>query len=166
MENITSIIIEDDLRRYNNAFVTNIKSAATGITKRGIFIPFEDNFVQEEAYVDRNGREIRTAKVRRRMWPVSEQDKADHLAKYGKEKKQDWNIRQELSKAAREALEQRDPALAARINYRSDGFDSELAKQMLPYTGVAYNATPQALPPEQVETTTAMPSEGDDDLPF
>ena len=166
MENITSIIIEDDLRRYNNAFIHSIKSGTTGITKRCICIPIDDNFIQEEAYVSNNGREIRTAKVRRRMWPVTEKDKADHLAKYSKEKKQDWNIRQELSKAAREALEQRDPALAARLNYRSDGFDSELARQMLPYTGVAYNATPQAIPPEQVETTTAMPNEGDDDLPF
>ena len=165
MENITSIIIEDDLRRYCNAFIHTIRSGSTGVEKRCVCIPIDDNFIQEEAYTS-NGREIRTAKVRRRMWPVSEQDKADYQAKYGKEKKQDWNIRQELSKAAREALEQRDPALAARLNYRSDGFDSELARQMLPYTGVAYNSYPQQLPPEQVETTTAMPSEGDDDLPF
>ena len=165
MENITSIIIEDDLRRYNNAFIHIIRSGSTGVEKRCVCIPIDDNFIQEEAYTS-NGREIRTAKVRRRMWPVSEQDKADYQAKYGKEKKQDWNIRQELSKAAREALEQRDPALAARLNYRSDGFDSELARQMLPYTGVAYNSYPQQLPPEQVETTTAMPGEGDDDLPF
>ena len=165
MENITSIIIEDDLRRYNNAFIHTIRSGSTGVEKRCVCIPIDDNFIQEEAYTS-NGREIRTAKVRRRMWPVTEQDKADYQAKYGKEKKQDWNIRQELSKAAREALEQRDAALAARFNYRSDGFDSELARQMLPYTGVAYNSYPQQLPPEQVETTTAMPSEGDDDLPF
>ena len=165
MENTTSIIIEDDLRRYNNAFIHTIRSGSTGVEKRCVCIPIDDNFIQEEAYTS-NGREIRTAKVRRRMWPVSEQDKADYQAKYGKEKKQDWNIRQELSKAAREALEQRDPALAARLNYRSDGFDSELARQMLPYTGVAYNSYPQQLPPEQVETTTAMPGEGDDDLPF
>ena len=165
MENITSIIIEDDLRRYCNAFIHTIRSGSTGVEKRCVCIPIDDNFIQEEAYTS-NGREIRTAKVRRRMWPVSEQDKADYQAKYGKEKKQDWNIRQELSKAAREALEQRDAALAARLNYRSDGFDSELARQMLPYTGVAYNSYPQQLPPEQVETTTAMPNEGDDDLPF
>ena len=165
MENITSIIIEDDLRRYYNAFIHTIRSGSTGVEKRCVCIPIDDNFIQEEAYTS-NGREIRTAKVRRRMWPVSEQDKANYQAKYGKEKKQDWNIRQELSKAAREALEQRDPALAARLNYRSDGFDSELARQMLPYTGVAYNSYPQQLPPEQVETTTAMPNEGDDDLPF
>ena len=165
MENITSIIIEDDLRRYNNAFIHTIRSGSTGVEKRCVCIPIDDNFIQEEAYTS-NGREIRTAKVRRRMWPVSEQDKADYQAKYGKEKKQDWNIRQELSKAAREALERRDAALAARLNYRSDGFDSELARQMLPYTGVAYNSYPQQLPPEQVETTTAMPGEGDDDLPF
>ena len=165
MENITSIIIEDDLRRYCNAFIHTIRSGSTGVEKRCVCIPIDDNFIQEEAYTS-NGREIRTAKVRRRMWPVTEQDKADYQAKYGKEKKQDWNIRQELSKAAREALEQRDAALAARLNYRSDGFDSELARQMLPYTGVAYNSYPQQLPPEQVETTTAMPNEGDDDLPF
>ena len=165
MENITSIIIEDDLRRYCNAFIHTIRSGSTGVEKRCVCIPIDDNFIKEEAYTS-NGREIRTAKVRRRMWPVSEQDKADYQAKYGKEKKQDWNIRQELSKAAREALEQRDAALAARLNYRSDGFDSELARQMLPYTGVAYNSYPQQLPPEQVETTTAMPNEGDDDLPF
>lgn len=165
MENITSIIIEDDLRRYNNAFIHSIKSGSTGITKRCICIPIEDNFIKEESYVSNNGREIRTAKVRRRMWSVSAEDKAAYLAKYGKEKKQDWNIRQELSKAAREDLEQRDPALAARLNYRSDGFDSELARQMLPYTGVAYNAVPQQLPSEQVETTTAMPGE-EEDLPF
>ena len=165
MENITSIIIEDDLRRYNNAFIHTIRSGSTGVEKRCVCIPIDDNFIQEEAYTS-NGREIRTAKVRRRMWPVTEQDKADYQSKYGKEKKQDWNIRQELSKAAREALEQRDPALAARLNHRSDGFDSELARQMLPYTGVAYNSYPQQLPPEQVETTTAMPGEGDDDLPF
>ena len=165
MENITSIIIEDDLRRYNNAFIHTIRSGSTGVEKRCVCIPIDDNFIQEEAYTS-NGREIRTAKVRRRMWPVSEQDKADYQAKYGKEKKQDWNIRQELSKAAREALEQRDPALAARLNYRSDGFDSELARQMLPYTGVAYNSYPQQLPPEQVETTPALPGDGDDDLPF
>ena len=91
-----------------------IRSGSTGVEKRCVCIPIDDNFIQEEAYTS-NGREIRTAKVRRRMWPVSEQDKADYQAKYGKEKKQDWNIRQELSKAAREALEQRDPALAARL---------------------------------------------------
>ena len=119
--------------------------------------------VTDEAYERSTLKKV--VRCHRRM-NESEQDKADYQAKYGKEKKQDWNIRQELSKAAREALEQRDAALAARLNYRSDGFDSELARQMLPYTGVAYNSYPQQLPPEQVETTTAMPGEGDDDLPF
>ena len=166
MENITSIIIEDDLRRYNNAFIHSIKSGTTGITKRCICIPIDDNFIQEEAYVSNNGREIRTAKVRRRMWPVTEQDKADHLAKYGKEKKQDWNIRQELSKAAREALEQRDPALAARLNYRSDGFDKEVAKQLLPYVGSAYEMRHRELPPEQVPTEEVQMQDGDEELPY
>ena len=159
MENITSIIIEDDLRRYNNAFIHTIRSGSTGVEKRCVCIPIDDNFIQEEAYTS-NGREIRTAKVRRRMWPVSEESKQQY------DKKQDYDLRLDISKNVREALEQRDPALAARLNYRSDGFDSELARQMLPYTGVAYNSYPQQLPPEQVETTTAMPNEGDDDLPF
>ena len=165
MENITSIIIEDDLRRYNNAFIHTIRSGSTGVEKRCVCIPIDDNFIQEEAYTS-NGREIRTAKVRRRMWPVTEQDKADYQAKYGKEKKQDWNIRQELSKAAREALEQRDPALAARLNFRIEGYDRELAKAHLPYIGTAYDLRHRELPPEQVHTQEISMQDDKEDLPF
>ena len=158
MENAKNIII--DLRRCNNAFVTNIQSKATGVTKRVICIPVEDNFIDEAGYVDRNGNQIRTAKMQLKMWPVSEESKQQY------DKKQDYDLRLDISKNSREALEQRDPQLAARLRYNDSAYDRELAKQVLPYIGVAYEIHPQNLPTEQVGTTAALPSEGDDDLPF
>ena len=149
-----------DLRRCNNAFVTNIQSKATGVTKRVICIPVEDNFIDEAGYVDRNGNQIRTAKMQLKMWPVSEESKQQY------DKKQDYDLRLDISKNAREALEQRDPQLAARLRYNDSAYDRELSKQLLPYVGQAYDMQSTQLPPEQVDTTTAMPNNGDDDLPY
>jgi hypothetical protein len=149
-----------DLRRCNNAFVTNIQSKATGVTKRVICIPVEDNFIEEAGYVDRNGNQIRTAKMQVKMWPVSEESKQQY------DKKQDYDLRLDISKNAREALEQRDPQLAARLRYNDSAYDRELSKQLLPYIGQAYDMQATQLPPEQTATVSMEPAEGDDDLPF
>ena len=149
-----------DLRRCNNAFVTNIQSKATGVTKRVICIPVEDNFIDEAGYVDRNGNQIRTAKMQLKMWPVSEESKQQY------DKKQDYDLRLDISKNAREALEQRDPQLAARLRYNDSAYDRELSKQLLPYVGQAYDMQATQLPPEQTATVSMEQSEGDDDLPF
>ena len=158
MENAKNIII--DLRRCNNAFVTNIQSKATGVTKRVICIPVEDNFIDEAGYVDRNGNQIRTAKMQVKMWPVSEESKLQY------DKKQDYDLRLDISKNAREALEQRDPQLAARLRYNDSAYDRELSKQLLPYIGQAYDMQSTQLPPEQTATVSMEPAEGDDDLPY
>ncbi len=158
MENAKNIII--DLRRCNNAFVTNIQSKATGVTKRVICIPVEDNFIDEAGYVDRNGNQIRTAKMQLKMWPVSEESKQQY------DKKQDYDLRLDISKNAREALDQRDPQLAARLRYNDSAYDRELSKQLLPYIGQAFEMQPTQLPPEQTATVSMEQAEGDDDLPF
>lgn len=158
MENAKNIII--DLRRCNNAFVTNIQSKATGVTKRVICIPVEDNFIDEAGYVDRNGNQIRTAKMQLKMWPVSEESKQQY------DKKQDYDLRLDISKNAREALEQRDPQLAARLRYNDSAYDRELSKQLLPYIGQAFEMQTTQLPPEQTATVSMEQAEGDDDLPF
>ena len=158
MENAKNIII--DLRRCNNAFVTNIQSKATGVTKRVICIPVEDNFIDEAGYVDRNGNQIRTAKMQLKMWPVSEESKQQY------DKKQDYDLRLDISKNAREALEQRDPQLAARLRYNDSAYDRELSKQLLPYIGQAFEMQSTQLPPEQTATVSMQQAEGDDDLPF
>ena len=158
MENAKNIII--DLRRCNNAFVTNIQSKATGVTKRVICIPVEDNFIDEAGYVDRNGNQIRTAKMQLKMWPVSEESKQQY------DKKQDYDLRLDISKNAREALEQRDPQLAARLRYNDSAYDRELSKKLLPYIGQAFEMQPTQLPPEQTATVSIQQAEGDDDLPF
>jgi hypothetical protein len=157
-QNAKNIII--DLRRCNNAFVTNIQSKATGVTKRVICIPVEDNFIDEAGYVDRNGNQIRTAKMQVKMWPVSEESKQQY------DKKQDYDLRLDISKNAREALEQRDPQLAARLRYNDSAYDRELSKQLLPYIGQAFEMQTTQLPPEQTATVSMEQSEGDDDLPF
>jgi len=149
-----------DLRRCNNAFVTNIQSKATGVTKRVICIPVEDNFIDEAGYVDRNGNQIRTAKMQVKMWPVSEESKQQY------DKKQDYDLRLDISKNAREALEQRDPQLAARLRYNDSAYDRELSKQLLPYIGQAFEMQSTQLPPEQAATVSMEPAEGDDDLQF
>lgn len=158
MENAKNIII--DLRRCNNAFVTNIQSKATGVTKRVICIPVEDNFIDEAGYVDRNGNQIRTAKMQLKMWPVSEESKQQY------DKKQDYDLRLDISKNAREALDQRDPQLAARLRYNDSAYDRELSKQLLPYIGQAFEMQTTQLPPEQTATVSMQQAEGDDDLPF
>ncbi len=158
MENAKNIII--DLRRCNNAFVTNIQSKATGVTKRVICIPVEDNFIDEAGYVDRNGNQIRTAKMQLKMWPVSEESKQQY------DKKQDYDLRLDISKNAREALEQRDPQLAARLRYNDSAYDRELSKQRRPYIGQAFEMQSTQLPPEQTATVSMEQAEGDDDLPF
>ena len=158
MENAKNIII--DLRRCNNAFVTNIQSKATGVTKRVICIPVEDNFIDEAGYVDRNGNQIRTAKMQLKMWPVSEESKQQY------DKKQDYDLRLDISKNAREALEQRDPQLAARLRYNDSAYDRELSKQLLPYIGQAFEMQTTQLPPEQTATVSMEQAEGDDDLSF
>ena len=158
MENAKNIII--DLRRCNNAFVTNIQSKATGVTKRVICIPVEDNFIDEAGYVDRNGNQIRTAKMQLKMWPVSEESKQQY------DKKQDYDLRLDISKNAREALDQRDPQLAARLRYNDSAYDRELSKQLLPYIGQAFEMQATQLPPEQTATVSMEQAEGDNDLPF
>ena len=154
-----------DYRALNNAFIHNITSASTKITKRCICIPVEDNFIHEDSYVNRNGREIRTAIGAVRLWPVSDDDRAA-AAEKGIKNPKDYSLKLDISDKAMRDLEQRDPALAARLNFRNDGFDKEVAKQLLPYVGAAYEMRHRELPPEQVPTEEIQMQDGDDDLPF
>lgn len=147
-----------NLHALNGAFVTKIQGRTC--VKRGIFIPFEDNFVDEKAFVTKTGKEIRTAELSFKQWPVGDESRE----RYGK--KQDYDLRLDISKAAQEHLAQTNPEMAARLKYKTDGYDRELAKQVLPYIGVAYDIHPQNLPPEEVPTATTMPDAGEDDLPF
>ncbi|MBO4382215.1 MAG: hypothetical protein IKV77_05140 [Alistipes sp.] len=146
-----------NLRALNGAFITNIQGKTAA--KRCICIPIEDNFIVEKGYVS-NGKEIRTAELAFKQWPVSDESRE----KYGK--KQDYDLRLDIGKAAHENLAQTNPDLAARLRFNDAAYDRELAKQVLPYIGVAYDIKPQNLPPEEVTTITAMPSEGDEDLPY
>lgn len=156
-----------NLRATNNAFITNIKSASTGVTKRCVCIPVDDNYIEENSYVQKGtGKEIRTAEMSVIMWPVSDEDKARFQEQYGREKKEDWTVRLDVSKNKLESMQQTNPKEAALLSYNDNGYDREYAKQHLPYLGQAYNLKSPQLPPEQVDTTTAMPDNGDDDLPF
>lgn len=146
-----------NLRGLNGAFITNIKGKTA--TKRCVCIPIDDNFIVEKGYTS-NGREIRTAELAFKQWPVSDESRE----RYGK--KQDYDLRLDISKAAHELLAQTHPDIASRLNFKDGAYDRELAKQVLPYIGVAYDIKPQNLPPEEVSTATAMPDEGDGDLPF
>lgn len=147
-----------NLRALNGAFITNIQGKTA--TKRCVCIPIEDNFIVEKGYTTNNGKEIRTAELTFKQWPVSDESRE----KYGK--KQDYDLRLDISKAAQEHLAQTNPEMAARLKYNDSAYDRELAKQVLPYIGVAYEVHPISLAPEQVGTAAALPSEGDDDLPF
>ena len=163
----SSIVLDIDYRKFVKAFIKTLQSDSTGTMKRCICIPLFENGIVEDSFTDEyTKKEIRTAKGRLRLWHVTEEGKAAYKAKYGKEKTEDWDAKMELSKQARENLERCDPATAARLNRRNDGFDSELAKQLLPYVGKGYSNYPQQLPPEQVETIIVTNTEGDDDLPF
>lgn len=146
-----------NLRGLNGAFITNIQGKTA--TKRCVCIPIDDNFIVEKGYTS-NGREIRTAELGFKQWPVSDESRK----RYGK--KQDYDLRLDISKAAHELLAQTHPDIASRLSYKDGAYDRELAKQVLPYIGVAYDIKPQNLPPEEVSTATTMPDEGDDDLPF
>lgn len=146
-----------NLRALNGAFITNIQGKTA--TKRCVCIPIDDNFIVEKGYTS-NGKEIRTAELSFKQWPVSDESRE----RYGK--KQDYDLRLDISKTAHENLAQANPDLAARLRYNDSAYDRELAKQVLPYIGVAYDIHPTNLPPEPVQTTTAIPDEGDDDLPF
>lgn len=146
-----------NLRGLNGAFITNIQGKTA--TKRCVCIPIDDNFIVEKGYTS-NGSEIRTAELAFKQWPVSDESRE----RYGK--KQDYDLRLDISKAAHELLAQTHPDIASRLSYKDGAYDRELAKQVLPYIGVAYDIKPQNLPPEEVSTATAMPDEGDGDLPF
>ena len=155
-----------DLRALNNAFVHNITSAATKITKRCICIPIDDNFVVESSYVSkRTGKEVRTAIAAVKMWPVTDEDRAAAREK-GIENPKDYNLRLDISDKALKDLQQRDPALAARLNFRLEGYDRELAKAHLPYIGTAYDLRHRELPPEQVPTQEISMQDDKEDLPF
>ncbi len=147
-----------NLRALNGAFITNIQGKTC--EKRCICIPIEDNFIVEKGYTTNNGKEIRTAELSFKQWPVSDESRE----RYGK--KQDYDLRLDISKAGHEHLAQTNPDLAARLRFNDSAYDRELAKQVLPYIGVAYDIHPQNLQPEEVATATTMPAEGDDDLPF
>ena len=147
-----------NLRGLNGAFITNIQGKT--VAKRCVCIPIDDNFIAEKGYITSNGKEIRTAELSFKQWPVSDESRE----KYGK--KQDYDLRLDISKMAQENLAQTNPELAARLKYKDAAYDRELAKQVLPYIGVAYDIHPQNLPPEEVGTATTLLDEGNDDLPF
>lgn len=146
-----------NLRGLNGAFIRNIQGKTA--VKRCICIPIDDNFIVEKGYTS-NGKEIRTAELYCKQWPVSDESREKY------DKKQDWDLRLDISKAAQETLAQNHPDLAVRLKYKDAAYDRELAKQVLPYIGVAFDIHPQNLPPEEVPTVETTASEGDDDLPF
>lgn len=159
MEDIYSIVVEIDLRRLHEVFAQDIQGKKE--TRRCTTIPNESNGITEKGYVDRAGNQIRTSILRCRLWPVT----AESRERYGT--KQDWNIKLEFGKEAREALQQSNPKLAAQLQKDNPDYDSEIVKQVFPYIGVAYNQQRRELPPEQLPTTAAaMPADEDDDLPF
>ena len=147
-----------NLRALNGAFITNIQGKTE--KKRCICIPIDDNFIVEKGYTTNNGKEIRTAEMSFKIWPVSDESRERYS------KKQDYDLRLDIGKAAQEHLAQTNPEMASRLKYKADGYDRELAKQVLPYIGVAYDIHPQNLPPEEVPTATTMPDGENDDLPF
>ncbi|MBO5758444.1 MAG: hypothetical protein J6R31_00175 [Rikenellaceae bacterium] len=147
-----------NLRALNGAFISNITGKTA--TKRCVCIPLDDNFIVEKGYTTNNGKEIRTAELSFKQWPVTDESRE----RYGK--KQDYDLRLDISKAAHEHLAQTNPDLAARLRFNDSAYDRELAKLVLPYIGVAYDIRPQNLPPEAAPIVTAMPEEGEDDLPF
>lgn len=156
-----------NLRALNNAFITNIKSSSTGITKRCICIPIDDNFITENAYIQKNtGREIRSAELSFSQWFVSQQNKDDFLSRFGKEKKQDWDLRLDISKNALESLQQRDPSLAARLDRKNPNFDRELSNNSFPFIGQAFELLPSLPAPEPTPTVEVHLSDTDNDLPF
>jgi len=157
-QDIQSIVGEIDLYRLHEVFTRDIKGSRE--TRRSTIVPNASNGITEKGYTDRSGNEIRTAKIRFRMWPVTDESRE----KYGT--KQDWNIKLEFGKEAREMLQQTNPKLAAQLQKDNPDYDSEIVKQVFPYIGVAYNQQRRELPPEQVPTVTVEQAEGDDDLPF
>lgn len=157
-QKIQSIVIDFDLRKLHEVFISDIKGKRD--TRRCTVIPNANNFVVESGYVDHAGNEIRTDVLRLRLWPVSDESRE----KYGK--KQDWDVKLEISKEARETLRQTNPQLAAQLSKDSPDFDREIVKQALPYVGVGYNQYPRQLPQEQVGTVSMESVEGEDDLPF
>lgn len=153
-----SIVLDIDLRRLHEAFIKNIQGNRE--TLRSTIIPNDRNFIVEKGYTDRNGNEIRTSILRIRLWPVTDESRE----KYGK--KQDWDVKLEISKEAREQLQQTNPKLYAQLQKDNPDYDREIIKQVLPYIGVGYNQYPRELPQEQVGTVSMEQAEGDDDLPF
>ena len=147
-----------NLRGLNGAFITNIQGKTAA--KRCVCIPIDDNFIVEKGYTTNNGKEIRTAELSFKQWPVSDESREQY------KKKQDYDLRLDISKAGHEHLAQTNPDLAARLRFNDSAYDRELAKQVLPYIGVAYDIHPQNLPPEEVGTATTLLDEGNDDLPF
>ena len=153
-----SIVLDIDLRRLHEAFIKKIQGNRE--TLRSTIIPNDRNFIVEKGYTDRNGNEIRTAILRIRLWPVTDESREKY------DKKQDWDAKLEISKEAREQLQQTNPKLYAQLQKDNPDYDREIIKQVLPYIGVGYNQYPRELPQEQVGTVSMEQAEGDDDLPF
>lgn len=153
-----SIVLDIDLRRLHEAFIKNIQGNRE--TLRSTIIPNDRNFIVEKGYSDRNGNEIRTAILRIRLWPVSQEYREKYDTKY------DWNVYLDISKEARENLAEINPQLAKQLSYGDEAYDKEIVKQALPKVGRAYNKYPKQLPPEEVTTVILEQHEGDDDLPF
>jgi hypothetical protein len=158
-QNPSSIVLDLDLRKLHDAFITNIQGQRE--KRRCICIPIIDNFIAESGYTTRDNHEVRTAIVRIRLWPVSQESKEQ----YGK--KQDWDAKLEITKEARETLPTINPTLAAQLNRDDPAYDKEIVKQALPYVGAAYSQYPRTLPQEQVSTISVEAALGEkEDLPF
>lgn len=156
-QNPSSIVLDLDLRKLHDAFITNIQGQRE--KRRCICIPITDNFIAESGYTTRDNHEVRTAIIRIRLWPVSQESKEQ----YGK--KQDWDAKLEITKEARETLPTINPTLAAQLNRDDPAYDKEIVKQALPYVGAAYSQYPRTLPQEQVNTVE-LDDKADGDLPF
>lgn len=153
----TSIVLDLDLRKLHDAFITNIQGQRE--KRRCICIPITDNFIAESGYTTRDNLKVHTAIVRIRLWPVSQESKEQ----YGK--KQDWDAKLEITKEAREALPTINPTLAAQLNRDDPAYDKEIVKQALPYVGAAYSQYPRTLPQEQVNTVE-LDDKANGDLPL
>lgn len=159
-KDLQPITIDLNLRKLNFAYVTRMQGKTS--VKAGVFIPFEDNFITDtaKAFTDGNGETtvVRNVKLQLKLWPVTDEAREKY------DKKNDYDVRVNISKEAREALGQNDPEMLARLDRQSATFDSELRKRALPYVGKAYVDNYNVVD-EEMPTNELMPN-GEDDLPF
>lgn len=148
-----------DLRSFNNSFVRTVKGTS-GVEKRCIIIPIEDNFIEEDGFIKNNGEQVKTATVTLRMWEVKEEDRA----KYGK--KEDYDLKLTINKKGLEALRKENPTLAAQMDYNNPNYSKEEERRHLPYVGRVFNDKLIHTKEEEGAATILPNTAGDDDIPY